>query len=797
MHLLVWELCFSIILALFGRDGSSSSINNHQTLVSLALKKNESTSSMILGNTTIRSNGVIPSNLTYSSSIAVQDQSQPSPDEYITDFGFEVQIRKDSSLSDYEIGVNANNITNSVLANHSKSKTEDLGRVEKMKDDFHDVTTIVPFKRPNTNNPLLVLEVKSISPYNYAFDQRNNAHDMRINRTSYEYSDNKDYFQTSNNSHLIESTALGYIRSNNKHTKLEHSTELYELSSQNDTKYSRNVSESTMLTNKQYLKLIVEDKELYETLRKTWIETEHFLNSSDLNAGTEAINLLKEYIDNRRIWLRNIRFLFQNNTGFILPDGTSIENRSEEFDYEEETLTRLQNIVKLSTFLHQMYELDLPGNKTENRDIGTLVKEGNKYLKSFETALNDLERIWHGYNVTGYYMFPLVYPKGDIKNILPVMNETVKNTTNKFAALEAVFRYYVYPSVYFIILVIGVMGNGTLLVMFAKHKEIRTGPNVMVFNLAITDVLNLFVNTPLYYVSKFYSQWIYFDGYGCRMFVITRFTVHTVLAISIVALAVQRYCATVQNLRRASENWGLSMQLRTFLYMFSVWLVAVMCAMPTAIVFEYKDGICFPYAKYQVAVQVLDIFYFVLFVFILPITMIVFSMMTAKRLRVSVRNIPGVMRNSYQKNARHRSAKVVTSLAIAYCVSHIPRSVWFFLVTFLHLNRKANIYFILIDEITNYLMFSNSCLNPMALYFASRSFKKLFRMYLCCSAPNNKRLITPLNRQMTTNSRGRLLSIIEGLSTDINGSKTSLFDKQQNSLRIDSEVCVHAKTNLS
>jgi hypothetical protein len=150
----------------------------------------------------------------------------------------------------------------------------------------------------------------------------------------------------------------------------------------------------------------------------------------------------------------------------------------------------------------------------------------------------------------------------------------------------------------------------------------------------------------------------------------------------------------------------------------------------------------------------------------------VFSVLTARKLRQSVRNVPGELRYKNREAARYRSAKMVTALAITSAMSHIPRSIWFFLVSFLHLNLREMKY-IFIDEVTNYLIFSNSCLNPLALYIASGTFRDLFNRYLFC-VQQNKLGPGPLHRQVTASSSTRLVYFIDSYAGELASSKTSL-----------------------
>ncbi|XP_021929095.1 uncharacterized protein LOC110834342 isoform X1 [Zootermopsis nevadensis] len=528
--------------------------------------------------------------------------------------------------------------------------------------------------------------------------------------------------------------------------------------------------------------LIEEDVQLNRSLAEAWNYTEQFLNSGDLNIGQKAIHLTKNYVTRRRVWISYMQLFSSNNKNLsdvLLSDGTSLQARISESNELESALSKLQNIHRLATVV-----------KVEEKNIRTYfdthnysaslssVLETEAYLNDWEVAVHDMKDISVHFSLNNYFTFPLnnsFHVVSERKVYLETMNESIHKdyvSAIKKQELKMIFQYYVYPTVYLVILVLGVVGNGVLIFVFAKHKKIRTTPNIMIFNLALVDVVNLFINSPLYYISKYHSQWMYLGGYGCRVFATFRFLNHTIIELSIVALSVQRYCAVASTMRKARTRQRLSARARTLTFILTVWLIALVFSLPPSIVFEYPNGVCFPLVKSQIVVKVLDIFYFVFFCFVLPISMAVFSVMTARKLRQSVLNIPGELRYKTQEITRYRSAKVVTALAITYAISHIPRSIWFFLVSFYHLDRHE-MKFMCIDEVTNYLILSNSCLNPFALYIASRNFRRLFNRHLFCIQENNQQA-RPQHRQVTaSNSSTRLIFFIDSDTEDMTSSKDS------------------------
>ena len=515
-----------------------------------------------------------------------------------------------------------------------------------------------------------------------------------------------------------------------------------------------------------------EEDALNETFEKAWSYAEYFLSSGDLQVGQKAINLMQQYVEDRRRRAWHIQFIPSDNSSVsdeLLSYGPSLWVRARQLNEVETTLHKLKEIYRLATIVRSTEIRFRNYTETNNNSAHlSITEEAEKYLDDLEISIRDLED-----KCQDYFVFPwncslqLVVDR----EYLRATNESIRGRcflARKKKELEHLFEYYIYPGFYFVILVLGAIGNGALLLMFVKYKDIRTAPNIMVFNLTLMDIMNIFVNAPLYYVSKYHSQWLFLDGYGCRVFATFRFLNHSVIEFSIVGLSFQRYCASATMLNPTSQ-WRLSSRWRTVMFVVVVWLVALVVSLPPSLVYDFPNGVCFPLATPHI--KALNVFYFVLYAFVLPVTLGIFSVVTARKLKQSVHNIPGELRYRSQEISRYRSAKVVTALAISYVTTHIPRSVWFFCVSFFHLDRM-DMKYICIDEVTNYLMFANSCLNPLALYISSRKFRQLFKRHLFCVQGNESRCF-PLERQVTASSSTRLVSLIESYA-DLAGHKTSL-----------------------
>ena len=51
-----------------------------------------------------------------------------------------------------------------------------------------------------------------------------------------------------------------------------------------------------------------------------------------------------------------------------------------------------------------------------------------------------------------------------------------------------------------------VLGNGLVLGIIARFKNLRTFPNILIANLALADFFDAFINTPMYFFFFFFFK---------------------------------------------------------------------------------------------------------------------------------------------------------------------------------------------------------------------------------------------------------------------------------------------------
>ncbi|XP_011206046.2 neuropeptide CCHamide-2 receptor [Bactrocera dorsalis] len=306
---------------------------------------------------------------------------------------------------------------------------------------------------------------------------------------------------------------------------------------------------------------------------------------------------------------------------------------------------------------------------------------------------------------------------------------------------------YIITVLFALIFIVGVLGNGTLVIIFFRHRSMRNIPNTYILSLALADLLVITICVPLASIVYTQESW----NFGAEMCRISESFKDISIGVSIftlTALSGERYFAIVNPLRK------LQTRPLTVFTASMIWIVAILLAAPSFIVSDLQEihippsknsknltiVICSPFGRYRpnyksyskYTVISKAIIYYLLPLFIIGALYI----LMAKRLRTSAREMPGEalgMQSRSQARARRYVARMVVSFVVIFFGCFFPYHVfelWF------HLNPTA------VDDFDDFwhavriigfcASFLHSCVNPVALYCVSGVFRQHFKRYLCC-----------------------------------------------------------------
>ncbi|XP_017550080.2 gastrin-releasing peptide receptor [Pygocentrus nattereri] len=310
-------------------------------------------------------------------------------------------------------------------------------------------------------------------------------------------------------------------------------------------------------------------------------------------------------------------------------------------------------------------------------------------------------------------------------------------------------------AVYALIIAVGLVGNVTLIRTFCTAKSMRNVPNLFMSSLAFGDVLLLVTCAPVDACRILASEWL-FGRVGCKLIPFIQLTSVGVSVFTLTALAADRYKAIVKPMDIPMSLATARICLRAS----AIWLLSMVLAIPEAIFSDLHPFqisgtnetfiTCAPFPHGEdLHPKIHSMASFLIF-YVIPLFIIsVYYFFIARSLIRSATNMPveGNIAIRRQIESRKRLAKTVLVFVGLFAVCWLPNHVIYLYRSYHYNVVDASMSHFVASVTARILAFTNSCVNPFALYLLSKSFQKQFNKQLCCCCP-------PLSRRTHSVVRG-------------------------------------------
>ncbi|MBN3273580.1 NMBR protein, partial [Polyodon spathula] len=321
----------------------------------------------------------------------------------------------------------------------------------------------------------------------------------------------------------------------------------------------------------------------------------------------------------------------------------------------------------------------------------------------------------------------------------------------------------VIPTIYILIITVGLLGNITLVKIFITNSAMRSVPNIFITSLAAGDLLLLVTCVPVDASRYFFEEWI-FGTVACKLIPLIQLTSVGVSVFTLTALSADRYKAIVNPM----DIQKSSAVLWTCLKAVTIWIISILLAIPEAIfsqVVHINDNnisftACVPYPlSEELHPKIHSIMIFMVY-FIIPLTIIsAYYYHIARTLIKSAHNMPGefsehtkrqqltvnqvcysilcrswkwrlVLRALYHQ--WKRLSKIVLVFVGLFALCWFPNHVLYMYRSFNYREIDSSLVHLVLTLLSRILSFSSSCVNPFALYLLSESFRRHFNSHLHC-----------------------------------------------------------------
>uniref|UniRef100_A0A8C5MPC4 G-protein coupled receptors family 1 profile domain-containing protein n=1 Tax=Leptobrachium leishanense TaxID=445787 RepID=A0A8C5MPC4_9ANUR len=281
-----------------------------------------------------------------------------------------------------------------------------------------------------------------------------------------------------------------------------------------------------------------------------------------------------------------------------------------------------------------------------------------------------------------------------------------------------------------IFILVTVLGNTLVIVAFIEDKRLRNQSNFFLLNLAICDFFIGAFCVPMYVPYLITGKWM-LGSIFCKLWLVVDNLMCTASALSVVLISYDRFLAVTMAVTYHSQQKKHS---QTVLKMIAVWVLSCLVYSPAILLWDYfdeeksvHDNVCIPGYFYS--------WYFLLgastFDFILPLTSIsFFNLSIYLNIKIRSKNKRQVIISSISteeseipgSSGDKKIAKSLSLLVCVFCICWAPYSL--LMVT------RAACHDYCIDsywyEITFWLLWINSSINPLLYPLCHKSFKRAF-----------------------------------------------------------------------
>nr|XP_029724258.1 neuropeptide CCHamide-1 receptor-like [Aedes albopictus]XP_029724259.1 neuropeptide CCHamide-1 receptor-like [Aedes albopictus] len=311
---------------------------------------------------------------------------------------------------------------------------------------------------------------------------------------------------------------------------------------------------------------------------------------------------------------------------------------------------------------------------------------------------------------------------------------------------------YIVPILFAAIFIVGVLGNGTLIIVFLRHRAMRNVPNTYILSLALADLLLIVTTVPFTSILYTVDSW----PWGSLLCTSSEFIKDVSIGVSVftlTALSGDRFFAIVDPLRKFHAHGGGRKATRmTITIAVLIWILAIIFAVPAILGSHIRTekvnkdvtiDFCYPFPgkwgpEYARGI-VLGKF---LAYYAVPLCIIaIFYALIARHLIHSAKHVPGETQGTVrQVKARRKVAVTVLAFVVIFGICFLPSHLfmlWFYYNP--NSQEDYNHFWHVLRIVGFCLSFANSCANPVALYCVSGAFRKHFNRYLLCEGSSRAR----------------------------------------------------------
>ena len=279
---------------------------------------------------------------------------------------------------------------------------------------------------------------------------------------------------------------------------------------------------------------------------------------------------------------------------------------------------------------------------------------------------------------------------------------------------------YFAPIMFSLILILGTAGNGLVVYVILKNRQLQSVTNVFLLSLAVADLLFLVFCVPVTAYKYAAANWTLGDTV-CKLTHYVQYATVYITIWTLVCVSLLRYMTIVLSTRTAK----LRTKQNAVKFVILQWLVCLALNTPVLSVYYVKSH---HYMKFcgtkEWAITPLLMTFFTLGYLVPLIIICIMYLMIMGHLKSHKQNSTAAKEASKERNIR--ACRLVTIVILVFGIMWLPRQVQSMVIHFAGSVPHGMVYDVF-RILWECMAFGNSCANPFIYTCASRDFRKYFK----------------------------------------------------------------------
>ena len=299
----------------------------------------------------------------------------------------------------------------------------------------------------------------------------------------------------------------------------------------------------------------------------------------------------------------------------------------------------------------------------------------------------------------------------------------------------------VVPIIFSLIILIGTVGNSLVIYVIFSRRKMRTVTNILLLNLAISDISFLVICVPFQAYKYAAFSWPY-GNLSCKLVQYFLYVTAYVTVWTLTAIAWTRFLIVVCS----NQTARFRTRKNAVCLCAIIWMIMLAVNIPIIKYHRINTFDVYTYCGIEKKHTWSIFMSFFVCAYAIPLTLICcLYMLIVIHLRIN----QGTTLNKSSRERTARACKVIVIVVVVFGVSWAPLHINSILSYFNKLPTPA--FYEVFRIIWHCMAYGNSLANPFIYNYASEEFKKAFKEIFCCKYQDKREQLTTQKRSDSGN----------------------------------------------